>query len=51
MKRSGLTLVEILVVIANYLYLDGHVKTLDWDVAVVDMFPDKHVFTDDMSYP
>jgi prepilin-type processing-associated H-X9-DG protein len=36
---------------ANYLYLDGHVKTLDWSVAVSDMFPDKNVFTDDMSYP
>lgn len=36
---------------ANYLYLDGHVKTLDWSTAVVDMFPDKNVFTDDMSYP
>ncbi|HWB13881.1 MAG TPA: DUF1559 domain-containing protein [Pirellulales bacterium] len=36
---------------ANYLYLDGHVRTLDWDAAVIDMFPDKHVFTDDMSYP
>jgi prepilin-type N-terminal cleavage/methylation domain-containing protein/prepilin-type processing-associated H-X9-DG protein len=37
--------------LANYLYLDGHVRTLDWSVAVIDMFPDKHVFTDDMSYP
>jgi prepilin-type processing-associated H-X9-DG protein/prepilin-type N-terminal cleavage/methylation domain-containing protein len=36
---------------ANYLYLDGHVKTLDWSVAVIDMFPDHNVFTDDMSYP
>ncbi|HVX13223.1 MAG TPA: hypothetical protein VHC22_18705 [Pirellulales bacterium] len=36
---------------ANYLYLDGHAKTLDWSVAVIDMFPDKNVFTDDMSYP
>ena len=36
---------------ANYLYLDGHVKTLDWSAAVIDMFPDKNVFADDMSYP
>jgi prepilin-type N-terminal cleavage/methylation domain-containing protein/prepilin-type processing-associated H-X9-DG protein len=37
--------------LANYLYLDGHAKTLDWSAAVVDMFPDKNVFTDDMSFP
>jgi len=36
---------------ANYLYLDGHATTLDWSVAVIGMFPDKNVFTDDMSYP
>lgn len=36
---------------ANYLYLDAHVKTLDWSVAVMAMFPDKNVFVDDMSYP
>lgn len=36
---------------ANYLYLDAHVKTLDWGVAVIQMFPDKQVFVDDMSYP
>lgn len=37
--------------VANYLYLDAHVKTLDFGVAVVEMFPDKNVFVDDMSYP
>lgn len=36
---------------ANYLYLDAHVKTLDWSAAVIEMFPDKNVFVDDMSYP
>ena len=25
--------------VANYLYLDGHVATLTWDAAVVDMYP------------
>jgi prepilin-type N-terminal cleavage/methylation domain-containing protein/prepilin-type processing-associated H-X9-DG protein len=37
--------------VANYLYLDGHVATLPWDVAVVDMYPDKVVLTYDGSYP
>jgi prepilin-type N-terminal cleavage/methylation domain-containing protein/prepilin-type processing-associated H-X9-DG protein len=37
--------------IANYLYLDGHVAGLTWDVAVVDMYPDKVVLTQDGSYP
>lgn len=36
---------------ANYLYLDGRVATLPWEVAVVDMFPDKVVLTQDASYP
>ena len=36
---------------ANYLYLDGHVSTLAWDVAVPDMYPDKVVLTQDGSYP
>lgn len=36
---------------ANYLYLDGHVSSLTWDVAVVDMYPDKVVLTQDGSYP
>lgn len=36
---------------ANYLYLDGHVKTLASDIALPDMFPDKVVLTQDMSYP
>jgi len=35
---------------ANYLYLDGHVSVLTWDVAVVDMYPDKIVLTQDGSY-
>jgi prepilin-type N-terminal cleavage/methylation domain-containing protein/prepilin-type processing-associated H-X9-DG protein len=37
--------------VANYLYLDGHVATLKWDVAVVDMYPDKVVLTEDGTYP
>jgi len=37
--------------VANYLYLDGHVATIPWDVAVQDMYPGKIVFTQDMSYP
>lgn len=37
--------------VANYLYLDGHVTSLQWDVAVVDMYPDKVVLTADGSYP
>jgi prepilin-type N-terminal cleavage/methylation domain-containing protein/prepilin-type processing-associated H-X9-DG protein len=36
---------------ANYLYLDGHVVTLSWDAAVVDMYPDHVVLTEDGSYP
>jgi prepilin-type N-terminal cleavage/methylation domain-containing protein/prepilin-type processing-associated H-X9-DG protein len=37
--------------VANYLYLDGHVVTLPWDTAVIDMYPDKVVLTQDSSYP
>jgi prepilin-type N-terminal cleavage/methylation domain-containing protein/prepilin-type processing-associated H-X9-DG protein len=37
--------------LANYLYLDGHATTLDWDTAVIDMYPDKVVLTADGSYP
>ena len=37
--------------VANYLYLDGHAVTLPWDTAVVDMYPDKVVLTQDSSYP
>jgi prepilin-type N-terminal cleavage/methylation domain-containing protein/prepilin-type processing-associated H-X9-DG protein len=37
--------------VANYLYLDGHAVTLPWEAAVVDMYPDKVVLTDDGSYP
>ncbi|MFO0802823.1 MAG: DUF1559 domain-containing protein [Gemmataceae bacterium] len=36
---------------ANYLYLDGHVATLPWESAVIDMFPDKQVLTADGTYP
>jgi len=36
---------------ANYLYLDGHAVTLTWEAAVVDMYPDKVVLTQDGSYP
>jgi prepilin-type N-terminal cleavage/methylation domain-containing protein/prepilin-type processing-associated H-X9-DG protein len=35
---------------ANYLYLDGHVVTLKWEAAVVDLFPDHVVLTQDSSY-
>ena len=37
--------------VANYLYLDGHVATLTWDAAVVDMYPDHVVLTQDGTYP
>jgi prepilin-type N-terminal cleavage/methylation domain-containing protein/prepilin-type processing-associated H-X9-DG protein len=37
--------------VANYLYLDGHVASLTWKVAVPDMYPDKVVLTQDGSYP
>jgi prepilin-type N-terminal cleavage/methylation domain-containing protein/prepilin-type processing-associated H-X9-DG protein len=37
--------------VANYLYLDGHVVTLDWITALPDLFPDKVVLTQDGSYP
>jgi prepilin-type processing-associated H-X9-DG protein len=37
--------------VANYLYLDGHVMTLTWDAAVVDMYPDKVVLTQDGTFP
>jgi prepilin-type processing-associated H-X9-DG protein len=37
--------------LANYLYLDGHAVTLPWSQAVVDMYPDKIVLTQDCSYP
>jgi prepilin-type N-terminal cleavage/methylation domain-containing protein/prepilin-type processing-associated H-X9-DG protein len=36
--------------VANYLYLDGHVVTLTWDEAVIDMYPDHVVLTQDGSY-
>ncbi len=34
---------------ANYLYLDGHVSTMIFDNAVIDMYPDKKVLIDDGS--
>jgi prepilin-type N-terminal cleavage/methylation domain-containing protein/prepilin-type processing-associated H-X9-DG protein len=37
--------------VANYLYLDGHAVSLPWDTAVIDMYPDKVVLTEDGSYP
>jgi prepilin-type processing-associated H-X9-DG protein len=37
--------------VANYSYLDGHIVTLAWDTAVVDMYPDHVVLTEDGSYP
>ena len=37
--------------VANYLYLDGHVVTLTWDTAVVDLYPDHVVLTQDSSFP
>src|SRR5262249_25298564 len=37
--------------VANYLYLDGRASSLRWEVAVVDMYPDKVVLTEDGSYP
>ena len=37
--------------VADYLYLDGHVASMTWDVAVPDMYPDKVVLTQDGSYP
>ena len=36
---------------ANYLYLDGHVATLSWGIAVIDMYPDRIVLTQDGTYP
>ena len=37
--------------VANYLYLDGHVSSLSFDAAVIDMYPDKVVLTQDGTYP
>ena len=36
---------------ANYLYLDGHVQTMIFDSAIIDMYPDKKVLVDDGSFP
>ena len=35
---------------ANYLYLDGHVSTMIYSNAVIDMYPDKKVLVEDGSY-
>ena len=35
---------------ANYLYLDGHVVTLPWDAAVIDMYPEKGVLVKDATF-
>lgn len=35
---------------ANYLYLDGHVSTMNFAGAVIDMYPDKKVLVDDGRY-
>jgi prepilin-type N-terminal cleavage/methylation domain-containing protein/prepilin-type processing-associated H-X9-DG protein len=37
--------------VANYLYLDGHAKSLQWSEAIVDMYPDKKVLIQDGSFP
>jgi prepilin-type N-terminal cleavage/methylation domain-containing protein/prepilin-type processing-associated H-X9-DG protein len=37
--------------VANYLYLDGHVASLNWETATNDMYPDKVVLTTDGTYP
>jgi prepilin-type processing-associated H-X9-DG protein len=36
--------------VANYLFLDGHAASLRWEAAVIDMYPDKTVLTQDGSY-
>ena len=36
--------------VANYLYLDGHVSLLTWEVALPDLFPDHAELTQDSSY-
>ena len=38
-------------VLANYLFLDGHAETLAWSDAVPRMFPDGMVLVQDGSYP
>jgi prepilin-type N-terminal cleavage/methylation domain-containing protein/prepilin-type processing-associated H-X9-DG protein len=37
--------------VGNYLYLDGHAKSLQWSEAIIDMYPDKIVLTQDSSFP
>jgi len=37
--------------VANYLYLDGHAKSVQWSEAVIDMYPDKKVLIQDGSFP
>lgn len=36
---------------SNHLYLDGHASSLNWDNAVIDIFPDKKPLQEDGSYP
>ena len=36
---------------ANYLYLDGHVTSLNLDAALPDIFPDKKILVEDGTYP
>ncbi len=36
---------------ANYLYLDGHVRSMSFEEALPEMFPDRHVLVEDSSYP
>lgn len=36
---------------ANYLFMDGHVSTLDFGNAVLNIYPDGQVLTVDSSYP
>ncbi len=37
--------------VANYLYLDGHARSMQWSEAIIDMYPDKIVLTQDSSFP
>jgi prepilin-type processing-associated H-X9-DG protein len=36
---------------SNYLYLDGHADTHTWSEAVVRLYPDGNVLTQDSSFP
>lgn len=37
--------------VANNLYLDGHVTSLSWEAATIDMYPDKKVLDYDGTFP